>query len=53
MYYKNTFMRDMQRELLDSLGYSLVVREIHEDWWVDPNVIPSYEYREHFKWNTL
>lgn len=53
MYYKNTFMRDMQRELLDSLGYSLVVREIHEDWWVDPSVIPSYEYREHFKWNTL
>jgi hypothetical protein len=53
MYYKNTFMRDMQRELLDSLGYSLVVREIHEDWWVDPNVIPSYEYRRFFKWDTL
>jgi len=53
MYWKNTSIRDIQREILDSLGYSLVVREIHEDWWVDPNVISLETYREYFKWDTL
>ena len=53
MYWKNTSIRDIQREILDSLGYSLVVREIHEDWWVDPNVISLEKYRQHFKWDTL
>jgi hypothetical protein len=53
MYWKNTSMRDAQREILDSLGYSLVVREMHEDWWVDPNVIDLEKYRKFFKWGTL
>jgi hypothetical protein len=53
MYWKNTSIRDMQREILDSLGYSLVVREIHEDWWVDPNVVSLEHYRDHFKWDVL
>jgi hypothetical protein len=53
MYWKNTSMRDAQREILDSLGYSLVVREMHEDWWVDPNVIDLEKYRKFFKWATL
>ena len=53
MYWRNTAIRDVQREILDSLGYSLVVREIHEDWWVDPTQISMEKYREHFKWDTL
>jgi hypothetical protein len=53
MYWRNTAMRDAQREILDSLGYSLVVRQIHEDWWVDPNVIGLEDYRSSFKWDTL
>jgi hypothetical protein len=53
MYWRNTVIRDVQREILDSLGYSLVVREIHEDWWVDPNQVNLEEYRKYFKWDTL
>jgi hypothetical protein len=53
MYFRNTGMRDAQREILDSLGYTLVVREIHEDWWVDPNVLPIDKYRKHLRWDTL
>jgi len=53
MYWRNTAMRDAQREILDSLGYSLVVRQIHEDWWVDPTAIGLEKYREYFKWDTL
>ena len=53
MYWRNTAMRDAQREILDSFGYSLVVRQMHEDWWVDPNVIGLEDYREYFKWDTL
>ena len=32
MYWRNIEMRNVQREILDSLGYSLVVRTEHEDW---------------------
>ena len=46
-------MRDVQREILDSLGYSLVVRTESEDWWVDPNVVDFPSYRKHFKWDHL
>jgi hypothetical protein len=53
MYWRNIAMRDVQREILDSLGYSLVVRQMHEDWWVDPNVIDLEKYRPFFEWNTL
>jgi hypothetical protein len=53
MYWRNSAMRDVQREILDSLGYSLVVRQMHEDWWVDPTVIDLEKYRPFFEWNTL
>ena len=53
MYWRNIAIRDAQREILDSFGYALIHRSYHEDWWVDPNVIPLEEYREHFRWDTL
>jgi len=53
MYWRNIEMRNVQREILDSLGYALVVRTEHEDWWVDPKVIPLTEYREYFRWQHL
>jgi hypothetical protein len=53
MYWRNIGMRDVQREILDSLGYSLVVRTESEDWWVDPSVIDLASYRKHFKWDHL
>jgi len=53
MYWRNYVMRDVQREILDSLGYSLVVRTESEDWWVDPKVIGLEEYRKHFRWDHL
>jgi hypothetical protein len=53
MYWRNTAMRDAQREILDSLGYSLVVRQMHEDWWVDPEVVDLERYRKYFRWDTL
>jgi len=53
MYFKNSAMRDAQREILDSLGYALVVREKHEDWWVDPAVFSINEFRKYLRWETL
>ena len=53
MYFRNSAMRDAQREILDSLGYALVVREKHEDWWVDPAVFPINDFRKHLRWETL
>ena len=53
MYWRNIGMRDVQREILDSLGYSLVVRTESEDWWVDPSVVDLESYRKHFKWDHL
>lgn len=53
MYWRNTGIRDAQREILDSLGYSLVVRQFHEDWWVDPEVVDLEQYRKYFKWDNL
>jgi hypothetical protein len=38
--YLNIPTRDAQRELLTSLGYSLLISNIEEDWWVDPKIIP-------------
>lgn len=46
--YKNKSMRDAQREILNALGYSLVVRLAHEDWWVDPTVVPYQKYKNYF-----
>jgi len=53
MYFRNTGQRDAQREILDCLGYTLVVRTIHEDWWVDPTVISPDVYKQHMRWETL
>jgi hypothetical protein len=47
--YNNKGMREAQREILSSLGYKLVVRDWHEDWWVDPYAIPYLDFREKFK----
>lgn len=47
--YNNKGMREAQREILSSLGYKLVVRDWHEDWWVDPNAIPYLDFREKFR----
>jgi hypothetical protein len=51
--YKNIAMRDAQREILHSLGYKMVVRDLHEDWWVDPDVIPYMQYRNYFNIRSL
>ena len=53
MYWKNISIRDAQREILDSFGYSLVHRSYHEDWWVDPKIIDLEKYRKYFKWDCL
>lgn len=53
MYWKNTTIRDIQREILDSFGYTLIAREIHEDFWVDPTVISSDHFRKFLRWHTL
>lgn len=53
MYFRNTGQRDAQREILDCLGYTLVVRTIHEDLWVDPTVISPDVYKKHMRWETL
>jgi hypothetical protein len=53
MYWRNSSIRDAQREILDSMGYSLVNRSFHEDWWVDTSVIHHGEYREYLNWQTL
>ena len=45
MYWRNIDIRNVKREILDSLGYALVVRTIYEDWWVDPQIIPWTEAR--------
>ena len=47
--YKNIAMRDAQREILNALGYSLVKRFHHEDWWVDPEVIPYPVYKNFYR----
>jgi len=47
--YNNKGMREAQREILSSLGYKLVVRDWHEDWWVDPYAVPYLDFREKFK----
>ena len=47
--YKNDSIKMAQREILSSLGYSLVVREWCEDWWVDSNVISYPEYKNFYR----
>jgi hypothetical protein len=45
LHYKHASMRDAQREILNNLGYSLVAKIGHEDWWVDATVIPYPVYK--------
>lgn len=47
--FKKNSERDAQREILNSYGYALVVRDWHEDWWVDPNVIPHKEFKHFYR----
>lgn len=48
IHYKNNSIRDAQREILDSLGYSLVLRGWPDDFWVDPSVVPYSEYKKFY-----
>jgi hypothetical protein len=48
-YFKLESQRDASREILDSLGYALVVKAPHEDWWVDPNVIGYKKFMKYFR----
>jgi hypothetical protein len=52
IHYKNDRLRDAQREIMDNLGYSLVRKFGHEDWWVDSTVIPYMQYKEYFKFDS-
>lgn len=47
-HYKNASIRDAQREILDALGYSLVIRGWTEDLWVDPSIVEYSEYKKYF-----
>ena len=53
MYWRNIVIRDIQREILDSLGYALIHRSYHEDWWVDPLVMGHGEFRNYLHWQNL
>jgi hypothetical protein len=53
MYWRNSKIRDVQREILDSFGYALVQRSYNEDWWVDPTVMQHGYFREYLHWQTL
>jgi len=52
VYYKNKGLRDAQREILDSLNYSLVARIGHEDWWVDSTVIPYGTWKKYIRYES-
>lgn len=47
--FKLAPMRDAAREILYSLGYTLVVKLRHEDWWVDPKVVPYKKFINFFR----
>lgn len=49
MNYKNSAVRDAQREILSGLGYVLVKRWSYEDWWVDPNIVSRELYQSEFQ----
>lgn len=44
--YRFKEMRDTQRIILDSLGYSLLLQSNREDWWIDPSVI-NHQIKSH------
>lgn len=47
--FKRNSDRDAQREILSSYGYVLLVRDWHEDWWVDPNVFDYQTFKGWFR----
>jgi hypothetical protein len=49
MNFKNSTVRDAQREILSGLGYVLVKRWSYEDWWVDPKVVSRELYQSEFQ----
>jgi hypothetical protein len=51
-YFRNDVVRDAQRTILDSLGYSLATRIGHEDWWVDPKVVPYSKWKFYNKYES-
>jgi hypothetical protein len=51
MYWRMKSTRDAQREILDGLGYTLVWKEAHEDWWVDCSAIDHQLARKYFNEN--
>lgn len=48
----NEELKRTQRYILESLGYSLVVRYPNEDFWVDPNIVDYQKYKKYFSWTT-
>ena len=52
IHYKNASLRDAQREILNNLGYSLVAKLGHEDWWVDSTVIPYSVYKYYSRYES-
>jgi len=53
MYWRLKSTRDAQREILDGLGYTLIWKEQHEDWWIDCNVVDHQIARQYFYENRL
>ena len=49
MYFKNREIKEMQRSILDSFGYTLIVRSVWEDWWVDPTVVKHSLMRKYHR----
>jgi hypothetical protein len=48
MYWRMKPIRDAQREILDGLGYTLIWKEEHEDWWIDCSAIDHQLARRYF-----
>lgn len=46
--YQNKPSRDAQREILTSLGYSIIMSGLEEDWWLDTTVIDWQTARKFF-----
>jgi hypothetical protein len=51
MYWRMKSSRDAQREILDGLGYTLIWKEEHEDWWIDCNAVDHQLARKYFHEN--
>lgn len=51
MYWRMESSREAQREILDGLGYTLIWKEEHEDWWIDCGAIDHQLARKYFHEN--